>query len=360
MMTVDGSSDVNVKVGSVRSSRQEIILDLNFKETEEFKDKEINIKNQKFIVLIENMVEKFKANKPLPSSDVISKSSSQLIYYADYPIQVPGINIYIPKGESKGAGKTMSVTSSITKPVTAVLMIVAMPAAITLEKVLQSLDYLNYMNVEDLPRNVRAILQFTSEGSLFGNINFFGEFYKFDDGDDTSEEQQDGNKARILRRILIADKAFCRTHMILSKEGLSCNGWNNTGLYFIQLCFLVILMALLKILGKWARTQEKKQLNKSTILSKIDLMFEDINDLNSEVKLKRKCLHRVIFFVENIFSFEFFMNYFLGIQMDIMIGAWVGLRYARFESFASVLSIIISLVVVLFYGAVTVLISINV
>jgi hypothetical protein len=86
MMTVDGSSDVNVKVGPVRSSRQEIILDLNLKETEEFKDKEINIINQKFIVLIENMVEKFKANKPLPSSDVISKSSSQLIYYADYPI----------------------------------------------------------------------------------------------------------------------------------------------------------------------------------------------------------------------------------------------------------------------------------
>jgi hypothetical protein len=111
---------------------------------------------------------------------------------------------------------------------------------------------LNYLNVEDLPRNVRSILEFTSQGSLFGNLDVFSGFYKFDDGTETSEEEEPtGNKIR--RRILSVDTALCRTHKILDKEGLSCNGWNNTGLYFIQLSILALFMVILKVLGNWAR-----------------------------------------------------------------------------------------------------------
>ena len=254
MMTLERGRMVNIKVESVRSSRQEMVLKLDFTGSEEFKNKEISIKNQKLIVLIENMVENYKAGKPLPSSDVITKNSAELVFYAEYPIEAQGVDIFIQKDESQDAATTMKVTSNIIKPVTLVLMIVAMPAAITLEKVLQSLDYLNYLNVEDLPRNVRMILEFTSQGSLFGNLDVFGGFYKFDDGDDTSEEET----LLGTRRILSADTSICRTHTILNKEGLSCKGWNNTGLYLIQLTLLGLLMGILKILGNWARREERK------------------------------------------------------------------------------------------------------
>ena len=86
-------------------------------------------------------------------------------------------------------------------------MIIAMPAALVLEKTIQSLDYLNYINVEDLPRNVRAILDFTSDGSLFGNINPFGNFLKFDDGDEEIDQNNGKSLVKgggILRRILQA------------------------------------------------------------------------------------------------------------------------------------------------------------
>ena len=52
-----------------------MILDLDLKETDEFKGKEVSVDNEKFMVLIENMVENYRNKKPLPNSDVIAKQS---------------------------------------------------------------------------------------------------------------------------------------------------------------------------------------------------------------------------------------------------------------------------------------------
>ena len=57
-----------------------------------------------------------------------------------------------------------------------------MPAALSLQKTIQSLDYLNYMNVKDLPRNVRFVIDLTGEGNFFSSLDPFGEFYKFNEG----------------------------------------------------------------------------------------------------------------------------------------------------------------------------------
>ena len=119
-------------------------------------------------------------------------------------------------------------------------------------------------------------------------------------------------------------------------------------------------MLIFKGLGTWARAQERKQLKKPANLSRIDKMFEEINEQNSEVKIKRKFIFKAIFFFEGIFSFEFFMSYFLGIQMDILISAFVGIKYGKFDSFANIFSVILSILVVGFYALVTVLISIKV
>jgi hypothetical protein len=151
------------------------------------------------------------------------------------------IKIYIPAKESKSmavAGKALDVSAKVTKPLTGILMIVAMPAALALQKCIQSLDYLNFMNVKDLPTNVRSILDFTADGNLFGNINPFGGFYKFDDGRSQSTGEvedikinEDGEEpVRIIQEIT---KTVCRTHPILDQQELSCYGWNNTGLYFL-------------------------------------------------------------------------------------------------------------------------------
>ena len=52
VIITDKGKNVMVKVGSVKLSKQELIIGLDFKETEEFKKKEVNIKNEKFIVLM--------------------------------------------------------------------------------------------------------------------------------------------------------------------------------------------------------------------------------------------------------------------------------------------------------------------
>lgn len=46
--------------------------------------------------------------------------------------------------------------------------------------------------------------------------------------------------------------------------------------------------------------------------------------------------------------------------MDIMMGAFVGLKYARFQNFGEVFSMLVSLLVVIFYALVTVLITMKV
>jgi hypothetical protein len=71
-------------------------------------------------------------------------------------------------------------------------------------------------------------------------------FYKFDEGDDFSEESNEetalssGSKNRILQLNDKNKSQFCRTHKILDREGLSCYGWNNTALFFFQLLGLII------------------------------------------------------------------------------------------------------------------------
>jgi hypothetical protein len=116
------------------------------------------------------------------------------VLFSNYPIISEPINIYIPAKESKAmaaAGKALDASAKVTKPITGILMIVAMPAALALQKCIQSLDYLNFINVKDLPTNVRMILEFTADGNLFGNINPFGAFYKFDDGRSSSEGEEE-------------------------------------------------------------------------------------------------------------------------------------------------------------------------
>lgn len=89
-------------------------------------------------------------------------------------------------------------------------------------------------------------------------------------------------------------------------------------------------------------------------------MFEEINHNNTKVKVKRGFWLKVLYFFENIFSFEFFMSYFLGIELDVLIGGFVGLKYSRFDSAKNIFDFTFSLIVVIFYGLVTIIISINV
>ena len=88
-----------------------MLIELDFKNTEDYKDKEVNIKNEKFTVLIDNMMESYKNNKPLPNSGVISKDSEQQVFFSDYPIEALNIEFYIPAKESNGASVAAGITS---------------------------------------------------------------------------------------------------------------------------------------------------------------------------------------------------------------------------------------------------------
>lgn len=243
------------------------------------------------------------------------------------------------------------------KPASGVLFFVAGSSAMMIQKALQSLDYLNLLNVQELPRNIRKVLEFSAEGLLFSNINFFGDFYKFDDGDEEKTEFEEKNRSK---RLLSESSTFCRTHNILKKEDLSCLGWNNTGLFFIQFSIIFILFSLFWYLGILARRSEKKAWKQPENLARIDKMFEEINQKNSQVKVKRNFLFKVIFFVEAVLNFEFLMTFLLTIELDILIGAFTGLKYSRFDTGVNIFNMVLSLLVVIFYGLITVTITLKI
>lgn len=76
--------------------------------------------------------------------------------------------------------------------------------------------------------------------------------------------------------------------------------------------------------------------------------------------MKRKWYLKVVIFMEGVFNFEFFMSFSMGIKLDILIGAFVGVKYARFNSGASVIGLLVSLAVIGYYGVLTVLITMKV
>lgn len=96
------------------------------------------------------------------------------------------MSVYIPKEESgtvAAANSAASIGSQIVKPLTIGLMIVALPVAVTLIKVLQALDFLTFINIKNMPKNVKFILKMVGQGSFVGGMMdpMLGDFWLFDD-----------------------------------------------------------------------------------------------------------------------------------------------------------------------------------
>jgi hypothetical protein len=126
--------------------------------------------------------------------DNIRKKSTTNIYYWNYPIKTAEISVYIPAEVSGGvlaALNAASIGAQMTKPVSIVLFIVAAPVAIALLKVLQALEFLQYINVKNQPNNVQFILSLVGEGNVFaGLMGPVESLYKIDDGTGNDSEDR--------------------------------------------------------------------------------------------------------------------------------------------------------------------------
>ena len=54
-------------------------------------------------------------------------------------------------------------------------------------------------------------------------------------------------------------------------------GWNNVGLFILQLFGLFLLKVIFKGLGIWVRSVEKKKKLEATTTSRIDKFYEEFN-----------------------------------------------------------------------------------
>jgi uncharacterized paraquat-inducible protein A len=68
-----------------------------------------------------------------------------------------------------------------------------------------------------------------------------------------------------------------------------------------------------------------------------------------EIKSKRCFLVRFILFLNNFLSSEFFLNYIFGIQLNIVLLAFIGLKYRSFDSILGIVNFFISIIVTVAY-----------
>jgi hypothetical protein len=81
-------------------------------------------------------------------------------------------------------------------------MISSMPSAVSFQKKIQFLEYVEYLDIKNIPSNIREILEASNIADLFKHLIPFGDFYKFKDGKQYSREddnnQMQGNTTRLL------------------------------------------------------------------------------------------------------------------------------------------------------------------
>lgn len=89
-----------VKIIKIKSTKNELIIEIDLKET--FGGKEVNINHINMYILHENMISDFKKGNSLSSSETIEKKTSNDVYYSKYPIIAEDISVYIPEKASGG------------------------------------------------------------------------------------------------------------------------------------------------------------------------------------------------------------------------------------------------------------------
>lgn len=98
------------------------------------------------------------------------------------------------------------------RPTISILMIIAMPGALSLQKVIQSLEYLEFINIKKLPNNVKKMISLASSGSLFYDLNQQASFMKFKEDKNVLLEQSFTDQSQSTQKSgsrLLSDEIYC-------------------------------------------------------------------------------------------------------------------------------------------------------
>lgn len=61
--------------------------------------------------------------------------------------------------------------------------------------------------------------------------------------------------------------------------------------------------------------------------------------------------------MNDLLSFEFFLNFLLAIELDILLGAFVGLKYGSFDGFVNIFNTMLSVLLIGIYAAITLMVT---
>lgn len=308
------------------------------------------------------------------------KSVNSAEVYSKWPILINEVDYFSPESTptSENVVKTsVNVFSLAVKPLTIALIIVAYPAAITLMKVIQAIEYLMLINVKKIPRNVREVLRVVAEGSIIDGViePMMGDFWKFNDPAANSQED-DANLLTQNERILETTK-FCKPHEVFLNEEMGCIGWNNVGAILLQvLIFALIRLLLASVKNKFDSDYEKSEEVKaiyggstsleSAVNLKVDKTLESAQPKTKNTSRTKRSeniprvkskLYKLIVKLNNFFGFEFFINFMIAVQMDLLMGAFVGLKYGSVSSLIDLFSTALSLTIIIGYFVLVVFVT---
>ena len=372
-----------IKITSVKGSGNQLVFELDFQETEGFRGQDIQITNESLDIISTSQMEQYLKKEPLSRADNISKLSSQSVSFSEYPIHVNDISTFIPKKDSKSLasalGNSQDIASDVAKPAILILMIVSMPTALGLQKTIQYVEYLQFFNVDNQQRNILDTIAYTSYTNILTNLNFFGDVLKIQEkGKEAVKEETTTQSKRpvpkkpnIKKRVLNEDnneeskehEQGCKTHRLFEKKGYECQVWNQMRTTIFMILALAAITIFIKLVDKCcakklAKNKIRAQNGNQQAQQNGHSRITGVNEDNNQAK-KKGCIAKMGIFLSEFFDLNFFVNFCYGVKLNVLLISSIGLQNARIESLWGIISLVVSILVVLFYAALTAIVLIK-
>ena len=244
-----------------------------------------------------------------PTSPNLGSRSQPVAYFYDFPVKIENISTYEINSVQEPIKNVGFIMGTVMMIQAFILSFLSFPLALMITQLLQIIDLIRLIDV-DLPANVKRLIQYFS-GNL---LEILGSPIKFDE-----------------------DITRCRLADIFAENDISCLAFNNTGIFFVVGFLIFLLILIVHFLEFLVKNCSRKRRNR----------VDGVGLGRPVVKKGRWGL--LLGKIRRVLDWELLGKFGLIIQMDILLGAFVPLRYGEKKDLGTRFNYGVAVIIILVY-----------